>query len=58
MERFKKNMTQQEVSKATGISYSMLSKYERNVAKPKEDNLKMLAEFYGITVEELTEDNR
>lgn len=30
-------MTQLEVAKVTGISYSMLNKYERNMAGPRDE---------------------
>lgn len=45
--------TQEQVSKATGISQSNISAWENNVYAPSIDFCIILADFYGITLDEL-----
>ncbi|MBQ8685132.1 MAG: helix-turn-helix transcriptional regulator [Clostridia bacterium] len=47
------NYTQNEVSKATGIPQNTLSWIELNKGIPNIQQCVLLADFYGITVDEL-----
>lgn len=51
--RKKKNLTQQEFADALGIKRSMIGAYEEDRASPKMDNMKAIANFFGISVDEL-----
>ncbi len=51
--REEKNLTQSALSKATGISQQMLSWWEAGKGLPNIDFCVTLAEYYGITLEEL-----
>lgn len=46
-------VSQDEVAKATGIGSSTLSKYERGVTDPAIWNVVKLADYFGVTIEEL-----
>src|SRR5688572_5606240 len=48
-----KNLTQQAFADALDIKRSMVGAYEEERAKPKMDNLKKIANFFGISVDEL-----
>ena len=54
--REEKNVTQEQLREATGIPQTTLSCYDRGVFKPKYTNAKTLANFFGITIEELHKD--
>ena len=45
--------TQLKVQMETGISQSILSKYERGDLMPTTDNLMILADFYGTSLDYL-----
>lgn len=51
--RREKNLTQEEVASALGISYQAISKWERNDGYPDITMLPALANYFGITVDEL-----
>lgn len=51
--RKKKNLTQQEFADAIGVKRSMIGAYEEDRASPKMDNMKTIANFFGISVDEL-----
>lgn len=51
--RSEKNLTQEEVASALGISYQAISKWERNDGYPDITMLPVLATYFGITVDEL-----
>lgn len=53
MQRFQKNMTQNEVAEATGINTRKLSFYECNITKPSLEDLEKLAKFYGVPIEKI-----
>lgn len=55
--RLTKNLTQFEVAYKLGISNCTLSRYERDIAMPNEQMLKKLADFYGVTVKQLIEED-
>lgn len=54
--RKKKNLTQQEFADAIGIKRSMIGAYEEDRASPKMDNMKAIANYFGISVDELVSD--
>lgn len=47
--------TQLKVQMETGISQSILSKYERGELMPTTDNLMILADFYKTSLDYLTD---
>jgi transcriptional regulator with XRE-family HTH domain len=51
--RKKNNLTQQEFADAIGVKRSMIGAYEEDRASPKMDNMKQIANYFGISVDEL-----
>ncbi len=51
--RKQKNMTQEELAKALFVSRTAISKWESGRGYPNIDSLKAIAEFFGVTVDEL-----
>ena len=47
----KTNKTAYQVSKDTGIAQSVLSDWKAGRSKPKADKLKILADYFGVTIE-------
>ena len=47
------NLTQEQLAKQTGISQQALSCWETNKRTPNMDDCIILADFYGITLDEL-----
>lgn len=47
----KTNKTPYQVSKDTGIPQSVLSDWKRGRSKPKVDKLKILADYFGVSIE-------
>lgn len=47
----KTNKTAYKVSKDTGISQSVLSDWKSGRSKPKVDKLKILADYFGVSIE-------
>lgn len=47
----KTNKTAYQVSKDTGIAQSVLSDWKRGISKPKTEKLKILADYFGVTIE-------
>ena len=43
--------TQREVSKETGIAQSTIAKYETGRLQPDLENLGLLADFYGVSLD-------
>lgn len=58
LRRLRKNqkLTLVKVSEATGLSVSFLSDLEREKARPSQESLEKLAEFYGVDISQLVED--
>lgn len=48
-----KGVSQEEVARAIGISFSAYTKYENNGLRPKDSTKIKIAEYYGVTVDEL-----
>mgnify|MGYP000414830122 CR=1 FL=1 len=49
----KSDKTAYQVSKDTGIAQSVLSDWKTGRSKPKADKLKILADYFGVSIEEL-----
>lgn len=49
-----KNLTQQELGDAAGVSPSQISRYEAGIASPRKTVLRKLADALGVSVEQLT----
>lgn len=47
----KNNKTAYQVSKDTGIAQSVLSDWKTGRSKPKADKLKILADYFGVSIE-------
>lgn len=47
----KTNKTAYRVSKETGIPQSVLSDWKRGRSKPKAEKLKILADYFGVSIE-------
>lgn len=50
----KKGLKNSDVSRATGISNMTLSDWKRGKTKPKTENIRKLADFFGVSVDYLT----
>lgn len=51
--RNQKNITQRELSRQTGIHYTMLNKYEHGQGEPSADNIRILAKYFGVSTDYL-----
>lgn len=51
---YEKGLKNSDVARATGISNMTLSDWKRGVSKPKEDKMRKIAEFLGVTFDYLT----
>lgn len=49
--RERRNVTDYRVSKETGIPQMTLSDWKHGKSKPKADKLKILAEYFGVSIE-------
>ena len=47
----KSNKTAYQVSKDTGIAQSVLSDWKNGRSQPKVDKLKILADYFGVSIE-------
>ena len=47
----KTNKTAYQVSKDTGIAQSVLSDWKTGRSKPKVDKLKILADYFGVSID-------
>ena len=45
------NKTTYQVAKDTGIAQSTLSDWKKRKSNPKADKLKILADYFGVTIE-------
>lgn len=52
----KNNKTAYQVSKETGIPQSVLSDWKRGRSKPKAEKLKILADYFGVSIEYFLEE--
>lgn len=52
----KNNKTAYQVSKDTGIAQSVLSDWKTGRSKPKADKLKVLADYFGVSIEYFLEE--
>ena len=51
--RKKMNLSQEELASRIGVSRQAVSKWERAEASPDTDNLILLADIYGVSLDEL-----
>lgn len=51
--RDEKGVTDYAVAKATGIGASTFSDWKSERSEPKIDKLKKIAEYFGVTIDEL-----
>ncbi|PMM24930.1 helix-turn-helix domain-containing protein [Vibrio lentus] len=51
--RDSRNLSQDEVAKALGMAKSTYIKYEKGTQSPQLETIEEIANFYGVTVEEL-----
>ena len=51
--RLEKGKSLLDVEKATGLSNQNISRWERNLVMPSIDACVKLAEYYGVSIEEL-----
>ncbi|USK48852.1 helix-turn-helix domain-containing protein [Bacillus sp. CMF12] len=54
--RMTRNLTQKDVAATLGFHCSTICYWELNKGFPKKDHLEKIAEFYGVSVEEITEE--
>lgn len=47
------NVTRYQVSKATGVPQSSLSDWSKGKSKPKYENMKRIADYFGVSVDYL-----
>lgn len=52
-QRIERNLTQNQLAKATGISQQMINYWEKEKKIPKLEFLIILADYYGITIDKL-----
>ena len=55
--RERKGVTLADISKATGIPYVTLWRYETGATEPRAGELKKIADVLGVTTDELLKDN-
>lgn len=51
--RKEKGVTQEELANSVGVSFQAVSKWENNIALPDITLLPMLAEYFGVSMDEL-----
>ena len=56
--RKKKNMSQQDVATAMGVTQSMVAKWEKGVNYPAVELLIKLSDLFGCTIDELVRGER
>lgn len=51
--RKERNVSQEELAQYVGVNKSTISKYERGIIEPTLNIAKLIAQFFGVTVESL-----
>ena len=51
--RKEKNMTQDQLANLMGISFQAVSKWENGLSSPDVSSFPMLADVFGVTIDEL-----
>ena len=51
--RKKSGLTQEKLAEKANLSQQTISRYERGQKKPKYENLKFLADFFGVSIDYL-----
>ena len=54
--RKQKNITQKELAQAIGVDTSAISKFEKGALSPSTGRVRQLAEFLGVTIDDLLDD--
>lgn len=54
----KTHKTSYQVSKDTGIGQNVFSNWKRGRSKPKVDKLKILADYFGVSIEYFLEEEK
>ncbi|USK40182.1 helix-turn-helix domain-containing protein [Cytobacillus firmus] len=54
--RMTRNLTQQDAARAIEVNPTTIGHWELNKSFPRKDKLEKIAEFYGVSVEEITEE--
>ena len=54
----KTHKTSYQVAKDTGIAQSVLSDWKRGRSKPKIDKVKLLADYFGVSIEYFLEEEK
>ena len=54
----KNHKTSYQVAKETGVSTATLSSWKNGYYTPKADKLKILADYFGVSIEYFLEDNQ
>lgn len=55
---YENNKTAYQISKDTGIAQSVLSDWKRGRSNPKVDKLKILADYFDVSIEYFLEDEK
>lgn len=53
--RDQKGVTDYQVCKDTGIATATMSDWKNGISKPKTDKLKILSDYFGVTVDDFLE---
>lgn len=53
----KKGVTAYRVAKDTGISATVFSEWKKGKSNPKAEKLKILADYFGVSIEYFLDDN-
>jgi len=56
--RKKKGITQKELSGGAGIPDACISDYERRVSKPQMRKIRLMAAYFGVETDEITDEER
>ena len=51
--RKEKGMTQEDLARELNISYQAVSKWENGISSPDISNIKLLAQFFGVSIDML-----
>ena len=51
------NITQKELADAIGVSETIVSRYEKGVVTPPTNRLKLIADYFQVSVDQLIDNN-
>ena len=55
--RTQRNLKQEELAEALGVSRQAVSKWEMGTGVPSLENLKAISDFFGVTIDSLVKDS-